>query len=185
MLTLLYAGNLGLGHDLDTIVLAIAKINGKSNLKAVFVGEGKAKRTLEKRVEQLKLDNVEFRRPVPLYRLSELMAEGDIHLVSQKAGTQGLIVPSKIYGVLAVGRPTLFIGPSDCEPAIIVKQSRSGFVIPPGDVDGVVGVLKKLIFDQELRLKMGEQAKSYYKEHFGRDKSVLRIIQALESIAQL
>jgi hypothetical protein len=184
MLTLLYAGNLGLGHDLDTIILAIAKMNGESNLKVIFVGEGKAKRALEKQVEQLKLDKVEFRQPVPLYRLSELMAEGDIHLVSQKVGTQGLIVPSKIYGVLAAGRPSLFIGPPDCEPAIIVKQSRSGFVISPGDVDGVISVLTKLTLDRELRIKMGEQAKSYYKEHFGRDRSISRIIQVLESIAQ-
>lgn len=185
MLTLLYSGNLGLGHDLDTIIHAIAGLNGQSaNLKAVFVGEGKAKQPLLNQVRELKLDNVQFRPPVPLFKLPELLAEGDIHLVSQKAGTQGLIVPSKIYGILAAGRPSLFIGPTDCEPAIIIKNSQSGFVIAPGDITGTIEALTKLSCNSELRLEMGNRAKAYYHEHFGRERSVSRIINAIEALDQ-
>jgi len=182
MLTLLYTGNLGLGHDLETIILALAKINGDLSLQAVFVGDGKAKRNLEKQIKQLKFDNVEFRPPVPLYKLSELMAEGDIHVVSQKAGTQGLIVPSKIYGVLAAGRPVLFIGPSDCEPAMIVSKSRAGVVVQSGDIDGVAEAIKKLVLNPDLRREMGKHARQYYEKNFGRDISVSRIIKAIETI---
>ncbi len=182
MLTLLYSGNLGLGHDLETVIHAIAQLNGQSSLKAVFVGEGKAKRKLQDQVKELKLDKVEFRPPVPLYKLSSLLLEGDIHLVSQKVGTQGLIVPSKIYGILAAGRPSLFIGPPDCEPAIIVKNSRSGFVIPPGDVAGTIDAMNHLIFDKDLRVEMGKRAKIYYHEHFGRQKSISSIIDAIEAL---
>lgn len=182
MITLLYSGNLGLGHDLETIIKAIAQMNGQANVKAVFVGEGKAKRALQKYVEELKLDKIEFRPPVPLFKLPELLAEGDIHLVSQKIGTQGLIVPSKIYGILAAGRPSLFIGPPDCEPAIIVKNSRSGFIVSPGDIAGTIEALSNLVSDRNLRLEMGYRAKQYYQEHFGRQRSVSKIINAIESL---
>lgn len=181
MLKILYTGNLGLGHDLDTIIMAVAKMNGELDLKVVFIGEGKAKQVLQKQVEQLKLDNVEFRPPVPLYKLSKLMAEGDIHLVSQKKGTQGLIVPSKIYGILAAGRPSLFIGPPDCEPAVIIKESRSGYIIPPGDVGKAVNAIKILASNEERRFQMGEYARMYYDKYFGRKRSVSRIINAIES----
>jgi colanic acid biosynthesis glycosyl transferase WcaI len=182
MLKILYTGNMGLGHDLETIILAIARMEGELDFKVVFIGEGKAKQALQKQVEQLKLDNVEFRLPVPLYKLSKLMAEGDIHLVSQKNGTQGLIVPSKIYSILAAGRPSLFIGPQDCEPAIIIKQSKSGFIISPGDVGSAVDAIKILASNEKIRFEMGEHARMYYDEHFGRKRSISRIINAIESI---
>lgn len=182
MLTLLYAGNLGLGHDLETLVLALAKMNGQANIKAVFVGEGKAKKQLLREVRDLEIRNVEFRPPVPLFKLPALLAEGDVHFVSQKAGTQGLIVPSKIYSTLAARRPSIFIGPCDCEPAIIVKESKSGFVIEPGDVDGTIEALTKLTNDSKLLLEMGERAKSYYQDHFGRQKSIASIINVIEAM---
>ncbi len=184
MLTLLYSGNLGLGHDLDTIILAVAGMNGHAAFKAVFVGEGKAKNQLQKQVRELQLDNIEFRPPVPLYKLPALLAEGDIHFVSQRQGTQGFIVPSKIYGVLAAGRPSIFIGPPDCEPAIIVSESKSGFVILPGDVDSAVDAMKKLISDSKMRLEMGKLAKSYYQQRFGRKKSIASIINVIEALTQ-
>jgi hypothetical protein len=65
---------------------------------------------------------------VPLERLGELLARGDIHLICQKLGTEGLLVPSKIYGTLAAGRPTLFIGPEDCEVGRLIRESGCGYV---------------------------------------------------------
>ena len=182
MFTLLYAGNLGLGHDLDTVVRALTHLNGQVNIRAVFVGEGKARLPLMNLTENLGLHNIKFQRPVPLYRLSDLLAEGDVHVVSQKLGTEGLIVPSKIYSVLAAARPTLFIGPNDCEPAVIVRESCSGIVVQPGDVHGTAEAIKQLASDPDLRREMGRRAREYYEEHFGRHKSVSRIIQVIESI---
>ncbi len=178
--TLVYSGNLGLGHQLETIVRAVHKLSSDLALRVLFVGEGKSKEPLKKLSAGLGLDCVEFRPPVPLDGLPALLAAGDIHLVSQKPGTQGLIVPSKLYGVLAAGRPTLFVGPEDCEVAMILRASGSGVVVPPSDVEAVVDGLRNLVQEPDLRRQMGRRARECYEQNFGRDRSVAAIAEVIE-----
>ena len=182
MVRLLYAGNMGLGHELESIVRAVSKLNGQVDLNVLFLGNGKARRQLKRLTAELKLDYVKFHPSVSLYDLPGVLASGDIHLVSQRLGTEGLIVPSKIYGILAAGRPTVFIGPSDCEPAMIISKSQAGVIVQPGDIDGVADAIKKLAMNPDLRRAMGRRARQYYAEYFGRDRSVSRIIKTIESI---
>ncbi len=180
---LMYSGNLGLGHELDTVVRAIKQVGKDANLELLFVGSGKMRQSLVKLTDELDLDCVKFRPPVSLDNLSDSLAVADIHLVSQKPGTQGLIVPSKLYGILAAGRPILFIGPEDCEPATIVRKSKAGITTKPGDVNGVANALGKLTTDPQLRQTIGNNAKKYYKNNFGRDKSISQICTAIEAIS--
>ena len=182
MVKILYCGNLGLGHELETIIYAVHRLDHEVNLKLVFAGNGKAKDYLKKLTRHLQLENIEFASPVPLYQLSDLLASGDIHFISQKMGTQGLLVPSKIYGILSIGRPVLFIGPFDCEVASIIVRSGAGIIVQPGDIDGVVKALKCLILNQDIRMAMGLNGKEYYKKYFGRERSVSRIIKVIESL---
>jgi len=184
MTTALYSGNLGLGHDLETIVRAVSELNGRVALTVHLVGTGKARPLLEQLVGHLGLTNVEFYPPVPLQGLPVLLRKGDIHFVSQRAGTQGLIVPSKIYGILAIGRPTVFIGPKDSEVASIIRESRSGIIVRPGDVHGTAKATLELALDRELRITMGMRARKYYQQHLGQDKSVARIVRAIEAVVE-
>ena len=183
MITLLYSGNFGLGHELETVLHAVHRLNSDVNLQVLLVGGGKGLAETRRLVKELRLMNIEFRPPVPLYRLTDLLASGDIHLVSQKARTEGLIVPSKIYGTLSVGRPVIFIGPQKCEVADIVRLSGCGFVIAPGDVESASRALSQLVLDAELRKTMGQRAMRYYREKFGRKRSVARIIDVIEQVA--
>lgn len=182
MTKLLYCGNLGLGHELETILQAAHKLDHGFDLEIVFVGTGALQKRLKDLTLELGLDNVSFESPVPLFKLPELLAGGDIHLVSQKLGTEGLLVPSKIYGILSVGRPVLFVGPYDCEIASIIMTSGAGIIVRPGDVDGIVDALKRLASNPHIREAMGRCGKAYYQKHLGREKSVSRIIKAIESI---
>jgi len=182
MITVLYCGNLGLGHDLETIVEAVSTINGQVDLMMHFVGTGKARPALERLVRELALSNVNFYPPVSLQMLPALLRKGDIHFVSQRPGTQGLIVPSKIYGILAVGRPTIFVGPEDSEVGTIIHQSGSGIIVRPGDINGTAEAIVKLVLDTDLRTTMGRCAQEYYQERLGKEKSVLRIVQAIEAV---
>lgn len=183
MTTLLYSGNLGFGHELDTVLRAVYALNGDTNLRVLLVGNGKGLAETRRFVQELGLSNVEFRPPVPLYGLAELLASGDIHVVSQKPGTEGLIVPSKVYGSLAAGRPVIFIGPEHCEVARIVRDGRCGFVVAPGDIESAAQALRKLALDAELRQTMGRQAQQYYAERLGRRRSVATIIGVVEQVA--
>ena len=184
MVTLLYSGNLGIGQDLGTVLRAAAGVNGRADLRILIVGGGKGLGEIRQLAAGLGLANVEFRAPVPLYRLPELLAGGDIHIICQKSGTEGLLVPSKIYSTLAAGRSSLFVGPADCEVGRIVHDSRSGFVVEPGDVRGASNALMNLVRSDALRREMGQNAKEYYEYYFGRHKSVAKIITIIEQVGQ-
>jgi len=183
MTTLLYSGNLGIGQDIGTVLRAAACLNGDADLHILIVGSGKGLPWARALASELQLRDVEFRPPVPLYRLPDLLAGGDIHVICQKAGTEGLLIPSKIYGTLAVGRPVIFVGPKHCEVAQIVRDSCSGFVVEPGDVPGAAKAIRELALDADLRKTMGQRARQYYAEKFGRRRSVARIIDVIERVA--
>jgi glycosyltransferase involved in cell wall biosynthesis len=183
IVTVLYSGNFGLGHDLETVLRALHGLNGDTNIHMLLVGNGRGIEDVRRLVSELKLENTELRPPVPLEELPSLLAYGDIHVVAQKPRTEGLIVPSKIYGTLAVGRPVIFIGPEHCEVAQIVHDSSCGFVVAPGDVESAANALRTLAFDAGLRREMGERAKKYYQEKLGRKRSVARIIDVIERVA--
>ena len=183
MTTLLYSGNIGIGQDLHTVLRAAARFGGDMDLRILIVGGGKGLASVKQLAGDLRLRNVEFAEPGPLYRLADLLATGDIHIICQKSGTEGLLVPSKIYGTLATGRPSLFVGPAECEVGRIVRESRSGFVLEPGDVEGALNALTNLTRSKALRLEMGRNAKEYYDHYFGRQKSVAKIVSIIERVA--
>lgn len=184
MTTLLYSGNLGIGQDLHTVLRAMARLNSDGDLRLIIIGGGKGLPSVKQLVAELQLKNVEFGEPVPLYKLFDVLSTGDIHVICQKSGTEGLLVPSKIYSTLAVGRPSLFVGPADCEVGRIVHDSRSGFIVEPGDVEGAVNALAGLVRSAALRWEMGRNAKEYYEYYFGRQKSVAKIITVIEHVAR-
>lgn len=180
---LMYSGNLGLGHDLDTVLRALAELDGTVPARALFVGKGKGLEPLRREAARLGLRNAEFRPPRPLDRLSETLAAGDAQVVSQRPGTEGLIVPSKLYGALAAARPVLFIGPEKTEAATIVREGRAGIIVPPGDVTRLADAVRTVAGDESMRAEMGENGRQYYEQHFGRDRSVSKIADAVEAAA--
>lgn len=182
MTTLLYSGNLGMGQDLATILRAMARFNGDIDLHILIVGGGKGLAYTKQLAADLQLKNVKFREPVPLYKHAELLKSGDIHIICQKPGTEGLLVPSKIYSALAAGRPSIFVGPTDCEVGQMVRDSRSGFIVDPGDVEAAFKGLINLTSSAGLLREMAQNAREYYRLHFGRKKSVAKIISILEHV---
>jgi colanic acid biosynthesis glycosyl transferase WcaI len=182
MITLLYSGNFGLGHELDTMLRAVHVLRDEVAVRLLLVGAGGDIVRVRQLVAMLRLANTELRPPVPLDQLWELLASGDIHIVTQKPSTEGLIVPSKIYGTLAAGRPTIFVGPERCDVAEIVRRSASGFVVAPGDVPSAGEALRQLATNAALRQEMGRRAKDYYRVNLGRRRSVSQIIDIIEQV---
>ncbi len=179
--TLMYSGNLGIGHELDTVLHAANRLDRSANLRLLFVGEGKMRARLIALACELGLDNVAFCPPQPLAALSDSLAAGDIHLISQRGGTEGLIVPSKLYGIMAAGRPVVFIGPDQCEVAQIIRDSGSGIIVACGDCERAAEAIKSLIADRALRERMGTRGKEFYARHFGLQRSVAAIAEVIEN----
>ncbi|MFC1766570.1 glycosyltransferase [Planctomycetota bacterium] len=185
MITLLYSGNLGIGQDLHTLLHAVAGLNGDADLRVSIVGSGKGLPAVRQLAAERKIRNVEFCESVPLHQLPDLLAQGDIHVICQQPGTEGLLVPSKIYGTLSVGRPSIFFGPQECEVSRIIQVSRSGFVVEPGDAIATMAALITLARSEEMRREMGLNARRYYTENFGRRRSVARIIDVIEVVGRV
>ena len=132
---IMYSGNMGRAHDFITVIGAARRLQeqGEKNILFLFVGEGPEESLIRRKVSDLKLENVRFLPPQTATTLSESLGTGDLHLVTMKEGMEGLVVPSKFYGVMAAARPTIFVGSKDSEVARMILEHGIGQVIVPGD----------------------------------------------------
>ncbi len=154
-----YSGNLGRAHDVDTILRAIPML---PDVRFVFTGGG-AKLDA---VREAGAANVEIRPYVPREQLSESLSSTDVHLVSLQPALEGLIVPSKFYGALAVARPVIFIGARDGELARIIEEQRCGLVVESGDAEGLVRAIERLVNDRAEAEEMGRRGREVYLARF-------------------
>jgi colanic acid biosynthesis glycosyl transferase WcaI len=154
-----YSGNLGRAHDFETIAGAMRRM---PQVKFVFTGGGAQLESVRRAAPA----NAEFRPYVAREQLSESLSSVDAHLVSLKPALEGLIVPSKFYGILAVARPVLFIGAQDGELARFIQAYSCGFVIEPGDVEGLVRAIETLAGDRESAVQMGLRGRELYLQRF-------------------
>src|SRR5262249_20173242 len=113
-----YSGNLGVAHEFETIIEAADMLRERRDIVFLFVGGGARLQHLNDQVRQRGLQNVVFRPYQARARLTESLCVPDVHLVCLRTDMEGLVVPSKFYGVLAAGRPCLFIGDPEGEVAL-------------------------------------------------------------------
>jgi glycosyltransferase involved in cell wall biosynthesis len=154
----MYAGNLGLAHDEQTLCEAARWLHDDPHIQFVFVGGGKRMQQVEQYVQQHQLTNVHIYDYQPREQLPELLSMPDVHIISQLNKFSGLVVPSKFYGILAAGRPVIFIGPEDAEIAQSLAENETGFRVPIGDVDGLARTLKQLQHAEEELGAMNDRA---------------------------
>ncbi|MBE7480995.1 MAG: glycosyltransferase family 4 protein [Polyangiaceae bacterium] len=179
----MYSGNLGVGHDMATLIDAARLLRERDpRVQLVFVGEGARKAEAERRAQGL--GNVRF---LPYQRKSDLrfsLAAADVHLVSLNEGLQGLLVPSKVYGALASGRPICYVGPASCEVARVVESHGVGLAVRNGDSEGLASALSRLANDRGLWAAMCLKARSIFLERFDRPVAVAQFRQVLSEAAQ-
>ena len=166
-----YSGNLGRAHDFDTILGAMKRL---PDVQFVFTGGGAQLDAVKSAAPA----NVEFRPYVPREQLSASLSSVDAHLVSLKPALEGLIVPSKFYGILAVARPVLFIGAKDGELARLIEEHRCGLVVEQGDVDGLVRAIRA------VEPSMGERGRALYESRFAPQHAFAAWERILEEAAR-
>lgn len=158
-LVVLYSGNLGLAHDVETVTRAILHLTDDDRFRFLFIGSGERIRELASFASVHNLQSVEIRPYVDRLKLGESLASGDIGLVTQRDACCGSIVPSKVYGLLAAGRPILFVGPRKATPAEIIRRFHCGWHIACGDDSGLVQLLRHLITHPEEVQRAGANAR--------------------------
>jgi len=169
----LYSGNMGGKQGLDILADAARLLVDDERLFFVFCGNGAGRPELE--ALSRNLPNVRFLDLQPLERLGELLTFADIHLLPQRADAADLVMPSKLTGILASGRPVVATAHEGTEVARVVE--RRGLVVPPEEPQAFADAIASLAGDAELRTHLGAEARRYAEENLDKD-AVLRRFEA-------
>ncbi len=176
--TLLYSGNHGLHHDLETVIRAASKLEDRP-VQFVMIGEGARKGTLVDWVEREGLTNVDFHAYQPRERLPKTLTCADVSIVSEDPRVRGVSVSCKLYSSLASGQALLGISASDTEIDRVLRESGAGFRISPGDAAGFVDRVEEWLGDPDRVRTMGNRARAYFLDHFTVEHAVRRYGQLL------
>jgi glycosyltransferase involved in cell wall biosynthesis len=155
----MHSGNVGLSQNLDVLIDAADRLRSKERLTIAIVGDGSKRRTLEELVAARGLTNVRFFPYQPKALLHDSFATADTFVVSLKSGIEGFIVPSKVYGILAAGRPYIAATEASAEPATIVRDAGCGLVAAPGDAGALADAIVAMHDDPVATAEMGVRAR--------------------------
>jgi glycosyltransferase involved in cell wall biosynthesis len=178
----LYSGNMGLAHDFETALSAAETLRDDPRILFAFVGGGPRRADAEREARRRGLANVVFKPPVAHEDLGQCLTAGDVHLVTSREGVEGLLVPSKIYGILAAGRPAIYVGPEDVELTRIVREGACGARLAVGDAAGLAASVREYAADPRRRAEEGARARRLFEDRFGRPRALAALRQVLESL---
>ena len=155
----MYAGNIGFSQPLELVVEAARQFRDRDDVMFVINGNGSRRKYFEAETEDL--PNVTFTDYQPRERLNEVLAAGDVHLVPLLPDMASISVPSKIYSVLAAGRPVLASVDPGTEIDLVVTRSGAGRSVPAGDNQAFLDALSALIDDPNGRAAAGFEARRF------------------------
>ena len=180
-----YSGNLGRAHEFDTILGAAQRLRDHPRVVFVCIGGGYGFYDLALKIREQGLNRT-FRL-FPYQDQSSLMYSlgvADTHWISLRPRLEGLIVPSKFYGIAAAGRPIIAICAKDGEIAKLIEQNRCGIVIEPGDARGLAQAIVDLSINPERVTDMGRRARIMLESNFSRRHALARWHAVLEGCSK-
>lgn len=173
--TLLYSGNIGENHDLETVIEAADRL-GRDGVTFLIVGEGDRKDPIVEMAEErgLRGSRVKFLPYQPIEDLPFSLTAGDVSIVTVQEGMEGVCVSSKLYTALAAGMPVLVISQSDDDEAQIVETFDAGIQVAQGDEVALVDAIQTWMENPERVLEQGRNARESFEKHFTQDRSIDR-----------
>jgi glycosyltransferase involved in cell wall biosynthesis len=165
-----YSGNLGRAHDYATLLDAAERLQDQTDIVFLFIGGGHLRPALEAEARARALASVRWLPYQPRQRLGESLAAADVHWASLRPELEGLIVPSKIYGILAAGRPALFVGDRNGEIGGLLRRHDCGISVAIGRGDELAAAILRLRDSPELCRTMGERARIAFEQEGSRER---------------
>jgi colanic acid biosynthesis glycosyl transferase WcaI len=157
----LYAGNLGLSQGLEHVLTAAEQLADHRDIKFVFVGDGSGREHLVAEAERRRLANVQFLPFQPRSRLPEVLATADISLVVLRRGIGSGSLPSKLFSILASGRPILASVDEGCETWELVERAQAGICVPPEDPIELAKAILNFKKDDCFRERLGLNGRAW------------------------
>jgi colanic acid biosynthesis glycosyl transferase WcaI len=173
-----YCGNIGRTHGIEDLIDSAELLLEQRQIHFVLIGWGAKKRWACEQQEIRKLENLTILNPLPSQDLCDGLNACNVALVSFSKGMAGISVPSRLYNILAAGKPLLAVCDIDSELATVVKEEGIGWVIPPGRPDLVVSALQEAKGDLSVLRSMGERARKAAETKYT-SKHVLEVYKTL------
>lgn len=179
---IMYSGNIGLYYDLENIIKVIGKFKNRQDVIFAFIGDGTVKSKIEEYVTNNHLNNVTF---IPYQDKSDLiysLNSADTHWVVNAKGIKGVSVPSKLYGVMASGKPVLGVLDKGSEGRIIVEECNCGICIEPGDYEDIEDKINYILNNQKEIKDLGVNGRLYLESNLTKDVSINKYKDSILSI---
>lgn len=175
---ILWAGTLGYAHGLEFVLQAAKLLANRPDMHFLFLGDGSSRKKLELLTRELGLQNVTFRDPVSIEELPSYYSIAECGLASLRSlPVHEGAKPSKIFPVLASGKPLIFVGKGEC--ARLVEEAQAGIVVPPEDPEALAGAILHL-FERPDRLReFGANGRRFVEEHFDWSKLIASWVSQL------
>lgn len=154
-----YSGNMGRTHGLEIIIDASQKLAEIDNIHFLFIGAGAKRNWLERSVKSYGLKNVALIPPQPRSNLCDTLNACDVAIISFIPGMSGLSVPSRMYNILAAGKPIIAVTDSDSELAIVVREENIGWIVSPDNPEQLVATIIEASRNSETLKEMGERSR--------------------------
>ena len=177
----LFSGTLSAKQGLMVIPEAARLLAGRSDLLFLVCGNGAMQADMEQAAAQL--PNLRLLPLQPLERLSDLLGLAAVHLLPQSQDAEDLVLPSKLTGMLASGRPVVATCRAGTELADVVSQC--GRVVPPGDAQAMAAALSELLDSAPLRTELGERARTYAMRHLAKDAVLQGLVERMQGPAEV
>lgn len=161
-----YSGNLGRVHEFAAVLEAADRLRARADVVFLFIGRGPRFDAVRAAAQARGLANIRFQPPEPRENLAAALAAADAHLVTLKPAFARLVHPSKLAGVLAAGRPVLFVGPPDGEIARLLARARCGAAFAPADGAGLAVTVTAWSADAAMRTQLGRAARAAHEQDF-------------------
>lgn len=175
---LLYSGSMNKKQGLELLVEAIGRLADMPELVWLLAGEGPSKADLA--AATAGMANVRLLPLQPAERLNHWLNLADVHLLPQKAGAADLVLPSKLLGILASGRPVVASSPASSELGQIAEQA--GLRVEPEDGAAFAAAVRQLLADGDLRRQRGQAARQLAERRYGREAVLGQLERELEAL---
>ena len=179
-----YSGNLGRAHEYQTFIGAAERLRNDERIVFLIVGRGYYRESLEQEVSKRGLTNFQFRPHQPLSMLPKVLNVADLHFVSLRPELDGLVFPSKFYGIAAAGRPIIAITGENSEIAKLIETYDCGANVRVGDADALADLITNLADDPKRCAEMGRNARRMLNQNFTRKGALQRWMDLIDRMEE-
>ncbi len=176
---ILYSGNIGAKQDWDTFVRVIEYFKDREDLEFIVVGDGAKKEWLLSKIKNFK--NVRYYPPIPYEELPDLLCSADLHILFQKSDVIDTVMPSKLLGMMASGKPSLITGNLNSEIAKFINNSTKGVFFEKNDIKKIINLINQIKKDKKF---INSDNRKVIKNNFSKDIILSNFKRKIEKILE-